>query len=202
MFRQKTKTMDMTEGPIISKLIIFALPIAITSSLQQLFNAADIIVCGRFVGSVALAAVGANSQIINLFINTFLGLSVGANVMIANYIGAENKQKTEDTVQTSMSFAICFGIILMIVGLLFSKIDWETLIEESPALNDSINAIKKLKKSKKFNISILTHVNSLKEAKSKIEFINSLFNDLTIIPVPKSCSKTMMTQTKNAILLN
>lgn len=88
------------------------------------------------------------------------------------------------------------------VGLLFSKIDWEALIEESPELNDSINNIKKLQESKKFNISILTHVNSLREAKAKIEFINRLFNDLTIIPVPKACAKTMMTQTKNAILVD
>lgn len=88
------------------------------------------------------------------------------------------------------------------VGLLYSKIDWETLIDESPALSDSIDNIKKLKESKKFNISILTHVNSLKEAAAKIRFINNLFNDLTIIPVPKSCSKTMMTQTKGAILVD
>ena len=88
------------------------------------------------------------------------------------------------------------------VGLLYSKIDWETLIDESPALSDSINNIKKLKESKKFNISILTHVNSLKEAAAKIRFINNLFDDLTIIPVPKSCSKTMMTQTKGAILVD
>ena len=88
------------------------------------------------------------------------------------------------------------------VGLLYSKIDWETLIDESPALSDSINNIKKLKDSKKFNISILTHVNSLKEAAAKIRFINGLFNDLTIIPVPKACSKTMMTQTEGAILVD
>ncbi len=88
------------------------------------------------------------------------------------------------------------------VGLLFSKIDWEELISESPELSDSTNNIKKLKESKKFNISILTHVNSLKEAAAKIRFINGLFNDLTIIPVPKSCSKTMMTQTKGAILVD
>ena len=88
------------------------------------------------------------------------------------------------------------------IGLLYSKIDWETLIEESEELSDSIKSIKDLKESGKFNISILTHINSLKEAKAKIEFINNLFNDLTIIPVPKSCSKTMMTQTKNAILVD
>ncbi len=88
------------------------------------------------------------------------------------------------------------------IGLLYSKIDWETLIEESEELSNSINSIKKLKESGKFNISILTHINSLKEAKAKIEFINNLFDDLTIIPVPKSCPKTMMTQTKNAILVD
>ena len=88
------------------------------------------------------------------------------------------------------------------VGLLFSKIDWETLIEESEELSNSINSIKKLKESNKFHISILTHINSLKEAKAKIEFINNLFDDLTIIPVPKSCPKTMMTQTKDAILVD
>ena len=88
------------------------------------------------------------------------------------------------------------------IGLLYSKIDWETLIEESEELSNSINSIKKLKESKKFNISILTHINSLKEAKAKIEFINNLFDDLTIIPVPKSCSKTMMTQTEGAILVD
>ena len=88
------------------------------------------------------------------------------------------------------------------IGLLYSKIDWETLIEESEELSNSITSIKKLKESGKFNISILTHINSLKEAKAKIEFINNLFDDLTIIPVPKSCPKTMMTQTKNAILVD
>lgn len=88
------------------------------------------------------------------------------------------------------------------VGLLYSKIDWETLIEESEELSNSIDAIKKLKESGKFNISILTHINSLKEAKAKIDFINNLFDDLTIIPVPKSCSKAMMTQTKDAILVD
>lgn len=88
------------------------------------------------------------------------------------------------------------------IGLLYSKIDWETLIEESSELSNSLASIKKLDESKKFNISILTHINSLKEAKAKIEFINNLFDDLTIIPVPKSCSKTMMTKTKDAILVD
>ena len=88
------------------------------------------------------------------------------------------------------------------VGMLFSKIDWEELIEESSDLNDSVNAIKKLSESGKFNISILTHVNSLKEAKAKIKFLDNITNDLTIIPVPKDISKTKMTQTEGAILVD
>lgn len=88
------------------------------------------------------------------------------------------------------------------VGMLFSKIDWEELIEESEDLNDSVNAIKKLADSGKFNISILTHVNSLKEAKAKIKFLDNITNDLTIIPVPKDISKTKMTQTEGAILVD
>lgn len=121
MVRQLSKKMDIVNGPIIQNIIFFAIPIFLTSSLQQLFNAADIIVCGKFVGSVALAAVGANTQIINLFINSFTGLAIGANVMIANYIGAGKTQKIHNVVHTSMTFAYIFGIILMIVGLLFSR---------------------------------------------------------------------------------
>lgn len=85
---------------------------------------------------------------------------------------------------------------------LFSKIDWEELIEDSSDLNDSVNSIKKLSESGKFNISILTHINSLKEAKSKINFLQGIINDLTIIPVPSGVPKTKMTQTKGAILVD
>ena len=88
------------------------------------------------------------------------------------------------------------------IGLLFAEIDWNNLLQESEELNDNINNIRKLKESKRFNISILTHVNSLKEATAKINFINNFFDDLTIIPVPKVVSKTMMTQTKDAILVD
>ena len=121
MVRTLTKKMDIVNGPIIQNIIFFAIPIFLTSSLQQLFNAADIIVCGKFVGSVALAAVGANTQIINLFINSFTGLAIGANVMIANYIGAGKTQKIHNVVHTSMTFAYVFGVILMIIGLFLSR---------------------------------------------------------------------------------
>ena len=121
MLKSFSKKMDILNGPIIQNIILFAIPILLTSSLQQLFNAADIIVCGKFVGSVALAAVGANTQIINLFINSFTGLAIGANVMIANYIGAGKTQKIHNVVHTSMTFAYVFGVILMIIGLFLSR---------------------------------------------------------------------------------
>lgn len=85
---------------------------------------------------------------------------------------------------------------------LFSKIDWEELIDDSVTLNDSVNSIKKISETGKFNISILTHVNSLKEAKAKIKFLDGITEDLTIIPVPSGVSKTKMTQTKGAILID
>lgn len=116
-----SKKMDILNGPIVYNIILFAIPIFLTSSFQQLFNAADIIVCGKFVGSTALAAVGANTQIINLFINSFMGLSIGANVLIANYIGAGKTHKIYNVVHTAMTFAFSFGLILMVVGLFFSR---------------------------------------------------------------------------------
>ena len=121
MKRNKIDKIDILEGPLTPAIITFAIPIAVTSSLQQLFNAADIIVCGKFVGSMALAAVGANSQILNLFINSFMGLAIGTNVMIANYIGAGKDKKIHNVVQTSMTFAFIFGIVLMILGLFLSR---------------------------------------------------------------------------------
>ena len=121
VIHKSKNSIDMLNGSLVDKLIMFAMPIAMTSTLQQLFNSADIVVCGRFVGHVALAAVGANAQIINLFINTFLGLSVGANVMIANYIGAGKTHKIYNVVHTAMTFAVIFGLVLMTLGLFFSR---------------------------------------------------------------------------------
>lgn len=87
MEERRTGQMDMLNGPLMSKIILFALPLAASSILQQLFNAADVAVVGRFAGNQALAAVGGNSSVINLLVNLFVGFSVGANVVIARYIG-------------------------------------------------------------------------------------------------------------------
>ena len=108
---------DMCNGPILSKLVIFAFPLMLSGILQLLFNAADIIVVGRFAGSESLAAVGSTSSLINLLTNVFIGLSVGANVMVARFYGSQNRRDLEETVHTSMLVAVIGGVILIAVGL-------------------------------------------------------------------------------------
>ena len=84
---KKSYEIDMTSGPLLGKILLFSIPLMLSGILQLLFNAADIIVVGRFAGSGALAAVGSTSSLINLLINVFVGLSVGVNVLVARYYG-------------------------------------------------------------------------------------------------------------------
>lgn len=107
---------DMCNGPIFTKIIAFALPLIASGILQLLFNAADIVVVGRFAGNESLAAVGSTSSLINLLINVFIGLSVGANVLVARYYGAQSQKDLEETVHTAMLVAVVGGLILIVVG--------------------------------------------------------------------------------------
>ena len=113
---KKTKEMDMLNGGLAGKLILFSIPLAFSSILQQLFNSADVAVVGRFAGSAALAAVGGNSPVINLLINMFVGLSIGANVIIANFIGQGREDKVKEAVHTVMSVALISGVSLLVIG--------------------------------------------------------------------------------------
>lgn len=113
---------DMVNGPILGSILIFAIPLMASSILQLLFNAADIIVVGRFVGDIALAAVGANSALINLLTNFFIGLSVGVNVLVSHYFGAKKPDEMSKTVHTSILMSILSGIILTIVGVVFAPV--------------------------------------------------------------------------------
>ncbi|MCI9167510.1 MAG: MATE family efflux transporter [Dorea sp.] len=106
----------MLNGPLTGKIVLFALPLAASSILQQLFNAADVAVVGRFAGNQALAAVGGNSSVINLLVNLFVGFSVGANVVIARYIGEGKTDKIHNTVHTVISMALICGAILAVLG--------------------------------------------------------------------------------------
>lgn len=116
----KSIQIDMTSGPIFSKLLLFSVPLVLSSILQLLFNAADVIVVGHWVGNSALAAVGSTAPLINLLVNLFLGISVGSNVVAANFFGAENRRDVSRTVHTSYVVSLIGGVILTIVGVSFS----------------------------------------------------------------------------------
>lgn len=111
----------MTNGPIFKKLIQFSVPLIFSSLLQLLFNAADVVVVGRFAGDASLAAVGSTGSLVNLLINVFMGLGVGANVVAAHYLGAGKKEKVQETVHTTILLSIYCGIILTIIGIFGSK---------------------------------------------------------------------------------
>lgn len=112
----KKYEIDMTNGPILKKMLLFSIPLMFSGILQLLFNAADIVVLGRYAGYDSLGAVGATSSLINLLVNLFMGLSVGANVITARYYGADEKEELEKTVHTAMLISIISGVILTGVG--------------------------------------------------------------------------------------
>ena len=114
----KAYTMDMTEGPVLTKILMFSIPLMFSSVLQILFNAADIVVVGKFVGDTALAAVGSNSALINLVTNLFIGLSIGANVIVARYFGGKQDENTSIAVHTSIALGFISGIILSLIGII------------------------------------------------------------------------------------
>ena len=120
-FHRGKYEMDMTTGSILPKILLFAMPLMLSSILQPLFNAADVIVVGRFEGENALAAVGSTGALINLIVNVFLGLSVGANVVIARYIGAGEYKKTSDAVHSSVAVSLAGGLVLAVFGFFMAR---------------------------------------------------------------------------------
>ena len=123
---KKSYEMDMCNGPIFGKLLVFALPLMLSGILQLLFNAADIVVVGKFSGSHALAAVGSTGALINLFVNVFIGFSIGTNVLVAQYFGARDEKNVHETVHTSILLGIVGGFILIVAGMVFAKpmLEW------------------------------------------------------------------------------
>ena len=112
---------DMLHGPLFLKILVFALPLAASSLLQQLFNSVDVAVVGRFASSKALAAVGSNAPVISLLINLFVGISMGANVVISNHLGQRDDESTRHAVSTVSLVAILSGLLLMCVGIGVSR---------------------------------------------------------------------------------
>lgn len=121
MYKARKYELDLCNGPIFSKVVLFSIPIMLTGILQLLYNSVNIVVVGQFVGNSALAAVGSTSALINLIVNLFIGLSVGAGVVMARYYGAGRQKDANDTVHTSIAISTVSGIILTVFGVLMAK---------------------------------------------------------------------------------
>lgn len=119
--KTKSYEMDMCHGPLLKKILIFSIPLMLSGILQLLFNAADIIVVGRYAGSTALAAVGSTSALINLLTNLFIGFSMSANVLVARYYGGGKDTDANETVHTALLLSILSGSFLTVLGNLFAR---------------------------------------------------------------------------------
>ena len=119
--RARKKELDMTSRPLLGKIFLFSLPIMLTGILQLLYNASDIIVLGHFASDVSAGAVGSTGSLINLTVNLFMGLSVGACTAAARWIGAENEQRLDRVVHTAILLALIGGVIVGVFGVCCSK---------------------------------------------------------------------------------
>ena len=118
----KKRSQNMLTGPLLPSVISYTIPIILTSVLQLLFNAADLVVVGRFCGSVSVAAVGSTTAITNLLVNFFIGLSVGTGVTVAHGIGSRREDVVHNTVHSALPVALLAGVLLTVVGVCFSEV--------------------------------------------------------------------------------
>lgn len=117
----KKYEIDMSQGSVFKNMVLFAVPLILSSVLQLLFNAADVVIVGRFEGEIALAAVGSTTSLINLMINVFMGYATGASVVISKHFGAGNKDATHRAVNTCITMSLIFGVVIMLLGGFFAK---------------------------------------------------------------------------------
>lgn len=118
---KKNYEMDMCNGRILGKMLKFAIPLMLSSMLQLLFNAADLVVIGKYGKEYGVSAVGSNAALINLLTNLFIGLSIGANVLVARYYGAKSNEELSETIHTSMLLSLLCGIVLAVTGVIFAR---------------------------------------------------------------------------------
>ena len=121
MTRQRKNQVDMVHGPIFRRIMVFTVPLMLSSILQLLFNAADIIVVGHFAGDDSLAAVGSTASIVNLLVNLFVGISIGVNVLAARCYGAKDVRGLSRTTHTAMLISVLSGLFLALVGVFFAR---------------------------------------------------------------------------------
>ncbi len=136
--RRSSYEIDMTSGPLLGKIVKFAIPLALSGILQLLFNAADMVVAGRFAGSQALAAVGSTGALIQLIINLFMGLSVGVNVLVARYYGANQRKELDETVHTAILTSLVSGAVLIVIGVLLSRPLLEMMATPADVIDQSV----------------------------------------------------------------
>ena len=118
VIKTKTNEIDLTDGPLFSKLLAFAIPTMLSGLLQCLYNAADSIVVGRFAGDAPLAAVGATGALVNLIVNLFVGFSVGSSITAATSIGARNSERTQRILHSSIAIALVCGVVISLIGII------------------------------------------------------------------------------------
>lgn len=129
---------DMCNGSIMDKLISFSLPLMLSSILQLMFNAVDIIVVGRFSGSGALAAVGSTTALINIFTNLFIGISLGANVLAARYYAAGRDREMSEAVHTAIALALASGVVMAFVGVAMSRLALDIMDTPADVIDQSV----------------------------------------------------------------
>ncbi|MFI3171246.1 MAG: MATE family efflux transporter [Eubacteriales bacterium] len=135
---KKKNQIDMTVGSILGKQILFIVPLMFTTLLQLLYNAVDIIVVGKFAGTTALSAVGSTGALINLLINVFMGLSIGASVVTSLYFGSKDEENMHRTIHTSVAIAIIAGLALAVIGQIASPILLRWMATPDDVINQSV----------------------------------------------------------------
>lgn len=135
---KKSYEIDMCNGPLLSRILLFSFPLICSGVLQLLFNAADIIIVGRSTGSHSMAAVGATTSLIGLLVNFFIGISVGANVLIARFCGGNEYQDAQETVQTSLVTALTGGCILSVIGVAGAQMMLEWMATPTDVLQEAV----------------------------------------------------------------
>lgn len=118
---KRSYEMDLCSGPLLSKILLFSLPLILSGVLQLLFNATDIVVVGKFAGSNAMAAVGSTTSLFNLLVNSFIGISVGANVLVARHYGERDYDGVQQTIQTALLTGLIGGTILIVLGVMLAR---------------------------------------------------------------------------------
>ena len=129
---------SITEDIIWKQLLLFCFPIMLGTLFQQLYNAVDVIVVGQFVGEKALASVGASSQIVNMIVNLFVGISSGATVIVSRFYGGNDFSKLKKAMDTSIIIAFVGGIIFSVLGFIFTPLFLELLKTPTEIIKDSI----------------------------------------------------------------